>query len=145
MGQATQNSEQHVLIIVIPFGTFFGQGKISKMMTIQKDQNSTKNSQKKHGNSLSFIIVILQHIPIAMITKTCNHKQLCYTVTYWPLVTAWSTTIHKFQGFEAGFDPNDEFKYLIVNPGDLTTEQQKSWDTVCCYEPCQNNGTDDSK
>jgi hypothetical protein len=45
-------------------------------------------------------------------------------VTYCPLVTAWATTIHKFQGFKSGFDPNDQFKHLIVNPGDLTTEQQ---------------------
>ncbi len=93
-------------------------------MTIQKHQNSTKNSQRKHDNSLSFIIVILQHIHIAMITKTCNHKQSCFTVTYCPLVTAWATTIHKFQGFEAGFDPNDQFKHLIFDPGDLTTKQQ---------------------
>jgi hypothetical protein len=45
-------------------------------------------------------------------------------VTYCPLVTAWATTIHKFQGLEAAFDPNDQFKHLIVNPGDLTTKQQ---------------------
>jgi hypothetical protein len=45
-------------------------------------------------------------------------------VTYCPLVTAWATTIHKFQGFEAGFDQNDQFKHLIVNPGNLTTKQQ---------------------
>jgi hypothetical protein len=89
-----------------------------------KDQNSTKNSQRKHINSLSLIIILLQHIPIAMITKTCNRKQSCCTVTYCPLVTAWVTTIHKFQGFESGFDPNDQFKHLIVNPGDLTPEQQ---------------------
>jgi hypothetical protein len=59
-----------------------------------------------------------------MITKTCNRKQSCCTVTYCPLVTAWATTTHKFQGFEAGFDSNDQFKHLIVNPGNLTTEQQ---------------------
>ncbi len=59
-----------------------------------------------------------------MITKTCNRKQSCCRVTYCPLVTAWATTIHKFQGFEAGFDPIDQFKHLIVNPGDLTAEQQ---------------------
>jgi hypothetical protein len=45
-------------------------------------------------------------------------------VTYGPLVTAWATAIHKLQGFEAGFDPNNQFKHLIVNPGDLTTKQQ---------------------
>ncbi len=93
-------------------------------MTIQKHQNSTKNSQRKHDNSLNFTVVILQHIPIAMITKTCNRKQSCYTVTYCPLVSAWATTIHEFQGFEAGFNPNDQFKHLIVDPGNLTTEQR---------------------
>ncbi len=97
-------------------------------MTIQKHQNSTKNSQRKHDNSPSFIIVILQHIPmIAMTTKTCNCKQSYCRVTFCPLVTDWATTVHKFQGFEAGFDPNDQFKHLIVDPGDLTTEQQNHW------------------
>ncbi len=113
-----------MLIIVIPFWKIFGKGKISKTMTMQKDQKSTNDSRRKHINSLSLIIVILQHIPIAMITKTCNRKQLCCTVTFCPLVTAWATTIHKFQGFEAGFDPNDQFKHLIVDPGNLTTKQQ---------------------
>ncbi len=113
-----------MLINVIPFGKIFGKGKISKTITIQKHQHSTKNSQRKHGNSLSFIVDILQHIPIAMITKTCNCKQSCCTVTYCPLVIAWATTIHKFQGFEAGFNPNDQFKHLYVDPGDLTTKQQ---------------------
>jgi hypothetical protein len=45
-------------------------------------------------------------------------------VTYCPLITAWATTIHKFQGFESGFDPNDQFKHLIVVPGDLIFKQQ---------------------
>ncbi len=91
---------------------------------MQKDHNSTNNIQKRHVHSLSLIIVILQHIPIAMITKTFIHKHLCCTVTYCPLVTAWATRIHEFQGFKAGFDPNDQFKHLIVNPGNLTTKQQ---------------------
>ncbi len=64
----------------------------------------------------------VQHVPIAMITKFCNQKQSCCKVTYCPLVPAWVTTIHKFQWFEAGFDKNDQFKQLIVDPGDLTTE-----------------------
>jgi hypothetical protein len=57
-----------------------------------------------------------------MITKLCNQKQSCCKVTYCPLVPAWATTIHKFQGFKAGFDKNDQFKHLIVDLGDLTTE-----------------------
>jgi hypothetical protein len=66
----------------------------------------------------------LQHVPIAMITKNCNRKQSCCNVTYCLLIPAWATTIHKFQGFEAGFDENDQFNHLIVDPGDLTTKQQ---------------------
>ncbi len=64
----------------------------------------------------------VQHVPITMITKFCNRKQTCCKVTYCLLVPAWTTTIHKFHGFEAGFDINDQFKQLIVDPGDLTTE-----------------------
>jgi hypothetical protein len=33
--------------------------------------------------------------------------------------------IHKFQGFEAGFDRNDQFQHLIINPGDIKSEQQQ--------------------
>ena len=65
---------------------------------------------------------LLQHIPIATMTKSCTKKQSCCQVKYCPLVPAWATTIHKFQDFEAGFEQNDQFKQLIVNPGDLTTE-----------------------
>jgi len=59
-----------------------------------------------------------------MITNICKRKQSCCKVTHCPLVPAWATTIHKFQGFEAGFDETDQFKHLIVDPGDLTTELQ---------------------
>ena len=59
-----------------------------------------------------------------MITKTCKRKQKCCTVTYCPLIPAWATTIHKFQGFEAGFDENNQFKHLIVDPGELLSKQQ---------------------
>jgi hypothetical protein len=40
------------------------------------------------------------------------------------LEVSWSTTLHKFQGFEAGFDEDDMFRYLLVDPGDLSWEQQ---------------------
>jgi hypothetical protein len=46
-------------------------------------------------------------------------------VTFCPLVPSWATTIHKFQGFEARFDRNDQFQYLIINPGDIKLEQQQ--------------------
>ncbi len=79
----------------------FRKRKNYQNMTMWKDPNSTKNSQRKHVNSsLSLSITLLQDIPmIAMTTKTCNHKQSCCTVTYCHLVSAWATTFHKFQGF----------------------------------------------
>ncbi len=46
-------------------------------------------------------------------------------MTFCPLVPAWDTTIHKFQGFEAGFDENDQFQHLIIDPGDIKSEQQQ--------------------
>jgi hypothetical protein len=52
-------------------------------------------------------------------------KQACCLVTFCPLVPSWATTIHKFQGFEAGFDRNDQFQHLIINPGDIKSEQQQ--------------------
>ncbi len=106
MGWVTQNGEQHVLIIFIPFGKIFWKRKNYQNMTMWKDQNSTKNSQRKHVNSsLSLSITLLQHIPmIAMTTKTCNHKQSYCTVTYCHLVSAWATKIHKFQGFKSGLE-----------------------------------------
>ena len=41
------------------------------------------------------------------------------------MVPAYATTIHKFQGFEAGFDKNDQFQHLIIDPGDIKSEQQQ--------------------
>jgi hypothetical protein len=60
-----------------------------------------------------------------MKTKRCKMKQACCSVTFCPLVTSWATTIQKFQGFEAGFDKNDQFQHLIINPGDIKSEQQQ--------------------
>ena len=57
-----------------------------------------------------------------MRTLVCN-KSACCTVKYCPLVPSWATTIHKFQGFEAGFDESDRFNYLIIDPGNLKWEQ----------------------
>jgi hypothetical protein len=33
--------------------------------------------------------------------------------------------IHKFQGFEARFDKNNQFQHLIINPGYIKSEQQQ--------------------
>ena len=54
--------------------------------------------------------------------ETLCRKQCC-TVKWCPLVTSWATTIHKFQGFEAGNDKKDMFRYLICDPGNVTWEQ----------------------
>lgn len=47
----------------------------------------------------------------------------CCTVKWCPLEPSWATTIHKFQGFEAGFEDKDMFRHLIVDPGDIRWEQ----------------------
>jgi hypothetical protein len=57
--------------------------------------------------------------------KTLLCQKSCCSVTFCPLVSAWGTTIHKFQGFEAGFDDEDQFRHLIIDPGDIKSEQQQ--------------------
>ncbi len=100
MEWVTQNGEQHVLMIFYTIWEHFRKRKNFKNKTMWKDQNSTNNSKRKHVNSLSLSIILLQHIyMIAMKNTTCNHKQSCCTVTYCHLVSAWATTIHKFHGF----------------------------------------------
>jgi hypothetical protein len=42
------------------------------------------------------------------------------------LVLAWATTIHKFQAVEAGFDKNNLFERIIIDPGDIKSEQQQT-------------------
>ncbi len=58
-----------------------------------------------------------------MKTQQCINS--CCSVTFCPLVPAWATTIHKFQGFEAGFDEKDQFQHLIIDPGDIKSKQQQ--------------------
>jgi hypothetical protein len=60
-----------------------------------------------------------------MKTKQCKMKQACCLVTFCPLVPSWATLIRKFQGFEAGFDRNDQNQHLIIDPGDIKSEQQQ--------------------
>lgn len=64
----------------------------------------------------------LKHVPIPVHEIIC--RKACCTVKCCPLVPAWATTIHKFQGFEAGFDKKDIFNHLICDPGDLKWEQK---------------------
>jgi len=63
-----------------------------------------------------------KHVPIPTHEILC--RKACCTVKSCPLTPAWATTIHKFQGFEAGFDENDLFNCLICDPGDLAWEQK---------------------
>ncbi len=49
----------------------------------------------------------------------------CCSVTFCPLVPAWATTIHKFQGFKAGFDKKVQFQHLIIDPSDIKSEQEE--------------------
>ena len=60
-------------------------------------------------------------MPIPARTTIC--RKGCCNVTWCPLEISWATTIHKFQGFEAGFGVNDMFRHLIVDPGDIKWEQ----------------------
>ncbi len=46
-------------------------------------------------------------------------------MTFFPLVPAWATTIFKYQGFKAWFDKKDQFQHLIIDPGDIKSEQQQ--------------------
>ena len=69
----------------------------------------------------SLCSLLVQHVPIPARTTLCQKG--CCKVTWCPLEISWATTIHKFQGFEAGFDAKDMFRYLIVDPGDLKWEQ----------------------
>ena len=68
------------------------------------------------------ILITYQHVPIPTRKVLC--RKGCCTVTWCPLEISWATTIHKFQGFEAGFDESDMFNHLIVDPGDMAWEQR---------------------
>ena len=51
----------------------------------------------------------------------CPRK--CCNARYCPLILAWATTIHKFQGFEAGFGKHDAIKHIIADINTLKWEK----------------------
>lgn len=61
-----------------------------------------------------------------MVRHNCKFsaRRPCCFVTFCPLIPAWATTIHKFQGFEAGKDPWDTVNNLVVEPGDVEFEKK---------------------
>lgn len=60
-----------------------------------------------------------------MYNQNCdrNPGNPCCTACYCPLVLSWAMTIHKFQGFEAGFDQNDSINRIIADINDLEWEK----------------------
>ena len=65
-----------------------------------------------------------QHVPIPMRFAHCTYggKRPCCSAHFCPLVPAWASTIHKFQGFEAGKDDWDLIKTLIIDCGPINAE-----------------------
>lgn len=53
---------------------------------------------------------------------TYGGKRPCCSAHFCPLVPAWASTIHKFQGFEAGKDDWDLIKTLIIDCGPINAE-----------------------
>lgn len=66
--------------------------------------------------------IISQHVPIPMTEVDCS-KQCCHA-SFCPLVLAWATTVHKFQGFEAGFSEKDSVNYIIADLNSLDWEKK---------------------
>ena len=61
-----------------------------------------------------------------MFEMGCQHipGNPCCSVNYCPLVLAWATTVHRFQGFEAGFDEKDQFSQIVADIGPLDWERK---------------------
>ena len=60
-------------------------------------------------------LFLKKHVPIPMCIVKCKHN--CCAVKCCPLILAWASTIHRFQGFEAGPGLHDIVKHLLVDPG----------------------------
>jgi hypothetical protein len=63
----------------------------------------------------------------------------CCNVKYCPLVLAWATTIHKFQGFEAGF--NTPIERIIADMGTLDWEKKNPGTAYVVASRAQTIGT----
>ena len=50
--------------------------------------------------------------------KKCCHARL------FQLILAYATMVHKFQGFEAGFDEGDTINHIIADMGDMIWEKK---------------------
>jgi len=94
--------------------------QITKFITCQHF-----NDQAHHLRFSWYLLMYLKHVPIPTLFMNCNwnRRDPCCHVRFCPLVPAWATTIHKFQGFEAGHDENNRSKYLIIDPGYKGWEQ----------------------
>ncbi len=55
-----------------------------------------------------------------------NCKKRCCHAAYCPLELCWATTVHKFQGFEAGFDKDDNINYIIADLNNLEWEKKNA-------------------
>ena len=54
-----------------------------------------------------------------------NCRKRCCHAVYCPLELCWATTVHKFQGFEAGFDDDDNINHIIADIDNL------AWEKTC--------------
>ncbi len=77
-----------------------------------------------------------KHVPIPMTNIDCPKK--CYNARFFPLVLACATTVHKFQGFKAGFGKDDHIKRIIsdINTLDWKKTSQHS---ICCGQSSKNH------
>ena len=83
-----------------------------------------RNEKKKHSSLTIFPVhcIHVKHVPIPMTDIDCPKK--CCNARYCPLVLAWATMVHKFQGFEAGFEKDNHIKRIIADINNFAWEKQ---------------------
>ena len=84
-----------------------------------------------------------QHVPIRPETVPCsrNPGNPCCLVHFCPIVLAWATTIHKFQGFEAGFRAHDSVNRIIADISTLQWEKLHPGTTYVVVSRARTLGT----